>query len=379
MPIVTQANPAQNQSTQVQQENVKKILTFPASSYKYTLPATISVPATNLSLSVANNITDIEIPPYGYLRSVRFLFSVTGGAGTAVAGNADAPFNLINTITFFDSVSDPILSLSGYALYVANKYGGYGYKDPKLLPSYSAIAATTGNFTFAINIPLEFISRMALGSLANMNSSATYKCSISTNPASVIYSTVPTTMPVLGVTMVTRSWAKPPAQDLLGNALTTSPPLPDTTQFWTEATITNLAGLSDAQIKRVGNYIRNIIAISRNSSTGARQNVLPNGSVLRIDNVPRTYLDLSTIQDEMADIYRLYNAIDTPGGLDTGVFVLPYTNDFTNSAGDELRNLYLATLPSSYLVINGTWSATNMQFVINDVAPTGDMFESKLF
>ena len=374
-PTLPNPNPAQTTQAQGQ---TKKVLSFPASSYKYDLPASVSVPASNLSIASANTLNDIEIPPYGYLRSVRLKFTVSGGAGTAVAGVQDAPWNLINSITFLDSTSDPILSLSGFQLYLANKYGGYGFKDPSRLLSYSPIAATTGNFTFTLYLPLEFIQRMALGSLGNMNSTATYKINLITNPSTVIYSTAPTTLPTLTITMITQSWAKPPTTDLLGNALTTAPPLINTTQYWTSQVLSNLSGLTDAQIKRVGNYYRNIIMVSRNSSTGARQNVLPSGAALKLDNVVRTYLDVGLIQDRMQDVYGYHNAIDTPGGIDTGVFIVPLTNDLTNSAGDELRNLYIATLPSSYLVVNGTWSNTNLELVLNDIAPNGDMFTSQL-
>lgn len=370
-------NPSSSQTTAAQKPN-QKILSFPNSSYRYTVPFSGSIPLSNLSIATANTLNDIEVPPYGYLRSLRFLFTLSGGAGTAVTAAGDAPWNLINSITFFDASSDPIVTVSGYQLYLINKYGGFGFTDPKLLPSYSAIAAATGDASFALNIPIEILSRMGLGALANMNSSATYKVNIITNPASVVYGTVPTTLPVLTVTLIMKAWAKPPATDLLGNQLTTAPPLSNTTQYLTSQSISNLNGMEDMQIKRVGNYIRNLIFVSRNSSTQARQDVLPTGAALKMDNVPRTYLDSSTLKDDMSQLFRLYNAEESAGGLDTGVFVLPYTNDLTNNAGDELRNLYLPTLSSSFLVVSGTWSNTTFETIVNDVAPAGDMFTNQL-
>ena len=374
---VNTTNPPQSQTVAAQGGGTSKVLTFTNSSYSRAMPFTIPG-AQNLALG--STIGPFDIPAYGWMRKVRLKFTVAGGGTTTAAVlSADYPWNLIQNITFQDVDSDPTLTLDGYGLYLANKYGGYRRNgDPKGLSSWSA-PDSYGNCTFTLDIPVEFIRRNALGVLGNMNKKATFKVTISTNTPAVLFTTQPVALPTFSVSGTLVAYSQPPTTDLLGNTLSQSPPLPNTTQFWTMSADNAVSGTYDFTISRVGNYIRNLIFVTR--SAGARVNtVFPENANLMLDGVIRTALTADMVTDDMVDLFDLSvsaTALENKN-LDTGVYVLPYTTDFDGSPGNELRDQYIATLSSSTFELSGTYpSSTNtVQVYVNDIAPSGDMFSS---
>jgi hypothetical protein len=63
--------------------------------------------------------------------------------------------------------------VDGYRLMLINKYGGYHFNgDPRASSMYSittSTVATAGSFSFVLYVPLELVSRDALGSVVNKN------------------------------------------------------------------------------------------------------------------------------------------------------------------------------------------------------------------
>ena len=119
-------------------------------------PATVTLGASAVSFS------PLEVPATGYLAALRLEVTGTwsgGGAGTAF--NADAPFNSISSIGVRDASGTPLITpMSGYQLYLINKYGGQVYAgvsaDPKSAYGYAAT--------------LEVITQSVSGSATNIYS-----------------------------------------------------------------------------------------------------------------------------------------------------------------------------------------------------------------
>ncbi len=75
----------------------------------------------------------------------------------------------------------------------------------------------------------------------------------------------------------------------------------------------------------------------------------------------------------MSEEYNLSSTtLDAAGGLDTGVYVLPFNKDFTNAPGAELGNGYLSTNIGDQIQLVGSWSASSTLYeVINFLAVNG--------
>lgn len=323
----------------------------------------------------------VEIAAQGFLRGVLIEVTATGGSGstTAAVAAADGPWNVFSNFSINDVNGSPIYGpFDGYNMYLAQKWGGYqGYPDPRN-GIYSAIAST-GDFTAMFRAPIEIVPRSGLGDLPNTNAAAAYKINCIINPPGTVFSTVPApTIPSVRVRMFLEYNSQPAPQDLLGNMQATSPPNEGTTQFWTQATYTLASGNNTTRLLRVGNYIRNLIFVIRNSS-GARVGVSSWADPVTIqqDGFQLDQISADTFQDLM---YRNYgfesSSLDSAGGQDTGVFVYPFTTDLMLTPGNELRHKYLATLESTRLLIIGTYgsSATQLTVLTNDISPAGDVF-----
>jgi hypothetical protein len=115
-------------------------------------------------------------------------------------------------VALHDVNGAPIVGpFSGWDLYQAHKWGGYAaFDDPALSPSFSAVGASGGNFSFLLRVPVEIGNRDALGALPNMNASSTYKLRLALAPSNRIYTTPPgTTLPTVRFRVWAECWAPP--------------------------------------------------------------------------------------------------------------------------------------------------------------------------
>ena len=321
-----------------------------------------------------------DIPAYGYMRHIHILITTaTSGAGVNGAGTEDAPFIAIQEIVLQDVNGAPIFGpVSGYDLYLATKYGSYEFScDPRQSPSFSAIAAT-GNFAFAVKVPVEIVERDALGSLANQNASSTYKLRFTINNAASIYSVAPTVSnPSLRVRCFLEAWTQPSTTDLRGMLQETSPMAHGTSQYWSKYTATGLNGAQTVRMTRVGNYIRNVIFVCRrNASTRA------NGET-DFPDPAQTYWDTRLLHNYTKSVWRdvikqrtgYTAAAEAAGGPDNGVFVYDFCHEFDGKLGRELREGYLPTVQSTRLELQGSFGNTdNLDIITNDVAAAGEIW-----
>lgn len=319
-----------------------------------------------------------DVPAYGFMRGIVLRVTATGGTGTPTALE-DAPFSALDEVTVLDVNGAPIVGpLTGYDLFLINKYGGYSYSsDPRQSPGYSAVSAT-GNFSFILRIPIELSARDALGSLANQNAASTYKLRLSTAPGARIYGTQPTIFPTLRVRAYLDAWTQPTANDLRGNVNATTPPANGTTGYWSKASFTVAAGVNTLKLPRMGNMLRNLIFIWRDATSRASADTagsFPDPASLYWDTrLLRTY-DRTVWQDAMQRKYDFTGALEAARGLDKGVFVEDYCHEFDGHVGQELRDGWLPTLQSTRYEIAGTFGAAGTLTVLtNDVAPAGDVY-----
>lgn len=328
-----------------------------------------------------------DVPAYGFMRGIYLNITATGGVGggATVAAAEDAPFSVIDELAILDVNGAPIVGpLSGYDLYLINKYGGLAAHspDPKQKGTYSGVAAgagATGNFAFQLRIPIEVNGRDALGALANQNAASTYKLRLTLAPASKLYTTAPaTTLPSVRVRASLDAWTQPTPSDLRGNGQATQPPAHGTTSYWSKTTFTLGAGFQNVRLPRVGNYLRELVFILRDAN-GSRLNgeaAFPDPLAIYWDTrLLKSYLKDLWI-NQHAERFDVTNAIETARGRDRGVFVEDYCHEFWGGAvGTELRDGWLPTVQSTRLEVQGTFgSAVSLTVLTNDVAPAGEIF-----
>jgi hypothetical protein len=325
-------------------------------------------------------VSPVSVPAYGYLRSIVLLVDATGGAdsGETVAVTSDAPWNALQNVQLTDVNGAPIVGPfgSGYALYLINKYGGYQWSsDPNLSPNFTTPvvgASASGNFGFLLRIPVEIVSRDALGSLPNQNAASTYKIAYTVAASSVIYSTPPDTLPVLRVRMYLEAWSQPNATDARGMPQAQTPPALGTTQYWSEIQPAAAPGQHTVQLTRVGNLIRKVIFVSRDSAGDRVADGFPDPFTLQWDTRIIVQESQALLLETMFNQFGYGLGEST---LDTGVYVWDFAHDLTGKSGEELRNQYLPTTQATRLEVVGSFmgDSATLEIITNDVAPTADI------
>ena len=293
----------------------------------------------------------IEVPATGYLRNVVLIVNVTGGVGASAAA-PDSPWNVLTNITLTDAGGAPIVeAIDGYELYLIAKYGGYVFApDPALQASFSNTIATNGNFAFAIRVPVEVGAGVA--ALANMNAAQPYRLNYRVNASATVYTTSPTTLPTVRVRAVLESWTSP--------ADGSTPPMYGATQLWSKQVYTINSGANTTRLQRVGNTIRNLLLIHRDS-TGARSALLmPDPVTLAFDQRQQHVTPRAIRQLYATERYGF-------ASLDVGVDNIDYTHDWDNHPGGaELHDLWMVSSQATRLEIQGVYGAAGTLTVLTN-------------
>jgi len=308
--------------------------------------------------------SSVEIPAFGFLRALWFLVTVSGGvgSGTNAVMKADAPYNYVTGVTVKDSNGQPIFGpLGGYECYLVHLLGGYlEYPDPTKTAIFSA-PDIGGNTVFALRIPLEITERDGLGSLANMNSSSTFKIDASVADTGSVFSTAPApTLPTVRVQCYAEEWTEPDAVDALGTPNEQEPPALGTVMEWSAQDINLAAGNQTPKLTRLGNSIRMWLFIFRDG-TGARSDtIIADPLTIQWDSrqlavVPKALL-------------KVYNYARYGFTLPVGVYVYDFAHDLDNGVGAELRNQWLPTTTGTRLELQGAnWGAGTLRVLTCDV------------
>jgi hypothetical protein len=319
--------------------------------------------------------------PNAFLRGIWLMVTGTtsGNSATPVVA-ADGPFNVISSLTLQDANQKPIVGpVTGHQLAMINKYGGYqNLGDPRASAVYNVTTGsggTAGSFAFSLYVPLEIVSRDTLGALQNKSSSSQFQLVITVNTEAAVYGTSPTSAPSVNVTALEDGWVQPTATDATGNAIRSTPPQLGTTQYWTVGSYSSLNGSVQQQLTQgLGYPVRNFMAINYDVSAGTRatgDTDWPSPVQFLFKGTSMSILPKTFWKDQMSRTFDYFaTTLDAINGLDAGVYVLPFTVDFSSAPGDELRNAYLATSQGDQFQLLGTFAAnSNLYWLANYVAP----------
>jgi hypothetical protein len=336
----------------------------------------------NLTVSTSEQrLQAYQIAPSGYLRGVYlYVTCVTAGNAAATAFQENGPWNSLSVVRFLDTNSRPFIgTLTGYDVYILNKYGGYVFAgDAEASAVYSAITgagATGGSFTFVLYLPLEIMARNALGSQLNKSGAAQFSLEMFLSTTALIYSTAPTTPGTFRVRSTLMSWLDPEDTDARGNPVQQDPPYLNTTQRWEkQAGIPRNAGDSTLRFQGIDGLVRMIVFINyRSGST----RTLGEGDFP--DPASVKYEESFLIQSRIKDLWRYFVAAhygysaanEAANGRDAGVFpIFEFIQDFERKPGNELTRTYLPMSSASNLELSGSWvTASTLDVLVNKVVP----------
>lgn len=335
---------------------------------------------TALSATSPTLMTPIQLPAVGYLSHVNLEVSIAVTGGTAPAFTADAPFNALQSVEFKTAAgNDIIVPMTGYQLYLANKYGCQfaqaPMSDARMGIQYNAVAATGAHFF--LPVPLEIDAANGYGSIPALASNRSYQLNIVLAAIPTLMSGAPTGVTVT-VTGTAYYWSEPPASTASGAVQATAPSGVGTVSQWQIEQPSLNPGDRLVKSNNVGNVLRTIIFTLRNAS-GARidTNGWPAVSELYLDNEPMFYFSQNEWCDLMTKWYNLQaTSKDVANGLDTGVYVIPFhalaSNTFAGATGNSRAQL-LPTVDASQLQLRGTsWGSAvaGLEIITNSVIPT---------
>lgn len=331
--------------------------------------ALTNVALANAAIVIPPN-SPVMIPAVGYLAKLRMEVTGTVTGGGAATYNADAPWNVIAMLVFKNSAGQNLVApLTGYELYVYNKYGNMGaglasgagpYGDPKYGRQYSA---TTTGFHFFLDVPFQLDPEAALGLLPALASNRTYQLEIQLAAISTVFGgTVPTAVSVT-IDATAIYWDQPPAATPAGQAVADTPVGLNTLALVAKESSILPAGEALTRISNVGNIIRQLIFIKRSAAGVRTDSDWTSIAELFIDNNPRLRLKKTEWEDWMQRSYGYGAAAkDVVNGLDTGVYVLPFDALLGSLGGDpgNTRAQLLATLDATLLQLKGyTWGTAS--------------------
>lgn len=344
-----------------------------------------------LTLTTATqDLGPIDIKAYDYMRSLLVTVTTTAAGGATGTAAADGPFNLFTNVGVLQPNGQTMYQVSSgmHAAYI-QKYGQYrGYSDPREDPNFLVSGSQA---TFAFRVPFELDLRDALGSLPNKDAAAPFSLNLTLNTLSNVFGSGQGTSPTFTVEAWLEAYDQPPTS-LNGMPVQTTPPNMNTLQRWTEQNITMSSGQFDARVRKLGNYVRALLPIMKNSSNAR---ILTNGWADPVQIVlDEDVKDNISQADWQRRIWEVWGwggiqtgtaatlgtasgsavAIDTPGGADTGVWPIQYFMDGRDIT--ENVNFYLPTIESEDYLLRGSWGSAVSKLVtlICEVLPQGDIF-----
>lgn len=312
------------------------------------------------------NFGPINVPSYGYLRNIYIQVTATGGAIGTGELSADYPWNLFQSLSLVDTNGAPIFGpLDGYAAYIANVVGGYGFQSDPSSTAHCPWFVGTINAQFPMRIPIEISHHDGLGALANQNSAASYQIQGSVSTFAQMMKTVGTaTAPAFRVRMFLEAWSLPNETDRVGRPQAQLPPAHGTTQFWSQSVRQVTVGQNTIPVTRMGNLIRALILINRNAAGERKPGVMMDPMTLNWD--ARQLLMDTQKYREHAGFAERANLVTYPAG----VFAFPFNHSTDNYVGDDNPSLWIPTVQATRFQVEGVAAeAGTMQQLICDIAP----------
>lgn len=309
-------------------------------------------------------LNPIDIPAYGYFRSIWVEVDGAGGAGGTL--NADGPWSIIQSISLQDVNGSNIVNpIDGFSLWLINLFSPHMAfnNNPGNYPFY---VGTAPNPKFALRVPVEITARDALGSLANQNSAANYRLNVSINSRANMTTADFTTPPVLTLRFWYEGWTLPAAQSMRGEPQTQIPPLLGTGQVQSKVSRSTIVGENTLGITKLGQLLRNVILVGRNPSGVRADACLPDPITLNWDG--NSLFKASSRYLQARAFEMLSGAITWPAG----VVLIPFAHggDANNKLGNESPDLWFPTTQSTRLEVVGTVAtAGSVDQIVTEIAP----------
>lgn len=342
---------------------------FPVGVYESTIQDYDNTFNLGATIAAWQNNTQVNpkwsISPSGWLRClwVDVTVTIAGNAATPTMA-ADGPWSFFKSVTFYDLGQQAVIQVSGYELMVLNKFGGYyDIDDPRGDITYSVTTgagASAGSFHFILTVPLEIVSRDALGTVQNESKPGWSLDMYYDGPANV-YGTQPTATGTASARIrgFIDTYTEPIMESPGGRPFSQTPPLPGTLQYWKSENGAKNAGNFQYDISNgLGFPIRNIIPYVRDAGNGTRASAdanWPDPCQFNLGNVVLFNQSKNKWLSRLGKVFTLDNVTaDTYRGRENGVFPIAYTQDFYGGAGSELRFKYLDTQVNSLLRFSGS-------------------------
>lgn len=321
-------------------------------------------------------INPIQIPAVGYLAGIMLQVSQITTGGTALT--ADAPFNGLASVELRTAAgNDLIVPVTGYQLYLINKYGAQftaaPWSDDKMSINFSATNTAQSYFMF---VPAEIDADNGLGTLPALASNRSYQLAI----IAAGLTTVATGATAGSITVngTAYYWTEPTASTPGGVPQATQPDGLGTMLQWQLEQPPVTPGDKYIKHQNTGNVLHTVIYTLRNSS-GVRidTNGWPAVCEFYFDNNPLFYLTQPEWVELMARRWYGFSggSKDAVQGLETGVYVLPFFAMGAGRAsnGENTRAQLLPTLDSSLVQLRGTsWgsAAATLEIITGSIIPT---------
>lgn len=333
-----------------------------------------------------------DVPSTGYVNDLYILVesTVTGSTATATGTGAvgvvkeDGPFNVLNNIKFMDTGQSEIVGgITGYDLYIIDKWGGYAFQDDarsatglySVTSNATASSSAAGSFRFMLRVPLQLVPRDALGSLPNKSQSTPYKLHIQLAAISTVFVNSATVGGEVRVRIVPAGYWEPTPTDGDGNPVAGNPPAVNTTQFWTRNEYEVPSGKYTIPLTNsVGYPLRNLIFMqySDDGTRATGETEWPDDFILQLQsNIVINRFKLYWAKRILEDYGYTYPASDTAGAKDNGVWALPFCRDFGPKPGWETRRGYLRTSEGMKLLAKGTWGGAGTTVVLTNYVGIG--------
>lgn len=288
----------------------------------------------------------------------------TAGNAATTAFQADGPFNAIQSIIFSDIGGKQIIGpMTGWDLYVLNKFGGFAYSgDAKASSIYSATTgsgATGGSFRFVLRLPVQFRKRDASGSLSNRNASATFRVQVTLNTIAAIYSTAPTAAASVNVRISQFGWMSSDSRDFKGNQASPTPNGIGSLSYVDKETITLSAGAINQRLATFGGLLRLMIFELRDSTGSRAQGETDwfDKFQLEIDKTKpydRTAVTWDHILSEDFGLSAAAEAVGVGNTRLNGVRPLYWNDDYGLQPGAESSFRYQPVTPATSMIVRGT-------------------------
>lgn len=337
-------------------------------------------------------LPDTQLPPTTLLRCIYIeVTAVTSANAATVVFAPDAPANLLSQVNFHDAQGTSIVgSFDSFTLAMAQKWFGFvNNADPMQSAVFSATPGVGGGLggsvTIVYRIPVEVVSRTGVGSQINTDTQSPLVLSLAVNQGTAVYTTPPTTLPtVTAIVSFGGYWNQS------GNP--NSFPTPTAVGSLNYINWTNYTGLSGQQQFQLnniglGNSVLNLMFINRLTSTAARSDTAF-ANPLQISYRGNVLTQLSELlwKHLMSEAYDFGNPVTDAGlganagvttgegGMNLGVYNLPFNADFSSQPGNTLFYGMLNTAVGDSVELTGNWPTSSTLYeIINFLAVSGPL------